>query len=179
METKENQHLVSERMELESKGIGAVGVTRKPVGIEIALKFLDAVLALSAIIVPGKDFFSPTRAVGNNEADVGAQGAHFDLNHDPAFFLPAPGPMPKAIENSERLFGAGILALGSLKPAFGSLFKDRVGGNPDGIKRLEGFQSDVDLWSGRAGVRPIAELALRKTPLNDGDQAAKLNGDAL
>jgi hypothetical protein len=104
VKTKENQQLVSERMELEAKSVGAIAVAGKPIGQKIALKFLDAVLTLSAIIVPGKDALSSTRAVGNNEADVGAQRTHFDLNHDPAFSLPAFGPMPKAIENPERVF---------------------------------------------------------------------------
>lgn len=165
-------------MEFKSKGIGAVAVTGKPVSAKIALKFLDPILAFSSVIIAVIDLFSSTRAVGDDKADVGSQRTDFDLDHDPALFVPASGPVAKAIEDSERHFGAGILAHGLLKPALGSFLEYRVGGDPDSIEHFKGFQGPVDLWSGRAGIGPIADLTFRETSLNDRNQPAKLSGDS-
>jgi hypothetical protein len=93
-------------------------------------------------------------------------------------FVPASGPVAKAIEDSERHFCAGIFALGLLKPALGSFLEYRVGGDPDSVEHFKGFQALVDLWNGRAGIGPIADLTFRETLLKDGNQPAKLSGDA-
>jgi len=178
VETEQHQQLVSERMELKSKSIGAIAMAGKPIGAKIALKFFDPILALSSLGIAVIDLFGSTRAVGDDKADIGAQRADFDLDHDPALFVPASGPVAKAIEESNRSFGAGILARCPVKPARGSFLKYRVRGDPDSIEHFEGFQGSVNLWSGRAGIGPIAELGLREAPLKDGNQPAKLGGDS-
>jgi len=178
-ETEQNQQLVSKRMELKSKGIGAIAVAGEPVGAKVALKFLDPVLTLSSVVIAVKDFFGSARSVGNDKTEVVAQRAHFDLDHDSAVFLPASGPVAKGIKNSDGLLGAGIFALSFLEPGFGFLLEHAIGADTDGIEHVEGFQRRVDLRRGRAGIGPIADLAFRETTLNDGNQAAKLNGDAL
>ena len=40
VETEQHQQLVSERMELKSKSIGAIAMAGKPISAKIALKFL-------------------------------------------------------------------------------------------------------------------------------------------
>lgn len=178
METKQHQQLVSKRMEFKTKGIGAVAMTGKPIGAKIALYFLDPILALSSLVIAVIDLFGSTRAVGDDKADIGSQRTDFDLDHDPALFVPASGPVAKAIEDSERHFGAGILARCLLKPVLGSFLEYRVGSDPDSIEHFEGFQGPVDLWSGRAGIGPIADLTFRETTFKDGKQPAKLSGNS-
>jgi hypothetical protein len=163
MKTKQNQQLVSERMELKSKGIGAVAMAGKSIGAKVAFKFLDPILALAALIIAVIDLFGSTGSVGNDKADVGPQGADFDFDHDSSLFVPACGPVAKAIEESNWSFGAGVFALGLFDPARGSFLEYRVGGDADSIEGVEGFQSPVDLWSGRAGIGPIADLTFRET----------------
>ena len=178
METEQHQQLVSKGMEFKTKGIGAVAMTGKPVSAKVALKFLDPILALSSLIIAIINLFGSTRAIGNDKADIGSQRTDFDLDHDPASLVPASGPVTKAIEESNRSLCAGIFAVGLLKPALGSFLEYRVGGDPDSIEHFKGFQGPVDLWSGRAGIGPIADLPFRETSLNDGNQPAKLSGDS-
>ena len=137
VETEQHQQLVSEGMEFKSKSIGAIVMAGKPIGAKIALKFLDPILALPSVVITVIDLFGSTRAVGDDKAEIGSQRADFDLDHDPSSLVPAAGPMTKAIEDSERLFGAGIFTLCLVKPALGSSFEYRVGGNPDGIEHFE------------------------------------------
>lgn len=178
METEQHQQLVSEGMEFKTKGIGAVAMTGKPVSAKVALKFLDPILALSSVVIAVIDHLGSTRAVGDDKADIGSQRADFDLDHDSSLFVPASGPVAKAIKESNRSFRAGIFPGGLFKPALGSFLEYRVGGDPDGIEHFKGFQGPVDIWSGRAGIGPVADLTFRETPLNDGNEPLKLGGDA-
>jgi hypothetical protein len=74
-------------MELKSQGIGAVAMAGKSIGAKVAFKFLDPILALAALIIAVIDLFGSTGAVGNDKADVGPQGADFDLDHDSSLFV--------------------------------------------------------------------------------------------
>jgi hypothetical protein len=174
MQTKEHQHLVGKRMQLKAKGIGPITMAGKPLAVKIALKLLDPILALSSMIVVGKDFFGSARSVGNDEAQVGAQRTDFDFDDNSSLFGPASGAVSEAIENSNRLAAAGVLAFGPPKPALGCSLKHRVGADADRIENLERFQGCVDFWSGRAGIGAIADLALGKASLKDGNQPFKL-----
>ena len=178
VQTEQDQQLVSERMELKPKGIGAIAMAGEPICAKIALKFLDPILALSSVVIAVIDLLGFSRAVGDDKADIGPQRADFDLDHDPSLFVPASGPVAKAIEESNRSLGPGIFAFGFFKPALGSSFEYRVGGDPDRIEHLEGFQGPVDLWSGRASIGPIADLTFRETLLKDGNEPTKLSGDS-
>jgi len=175
--TEQHQPLVSARMELKAKGIGVIAVAGKPIGAKVALKFFDPILALSSVIVAVIDRFGSTGAIGNDKADIGSQRADFDLDHNPSSLVPASGSVAKAIEESNRSFGAGIFPLGLFEPALGSFLEYRVGGNSDGIEHLERFQGPLDLGSGRAGIGPIADLTFRETILKEGNQPGKLGGD--
>jgi len=135
-------------MEFKSKGIGAIAVAGKPVSAKIALKFLDPILALSSVIIAVIDCLGSTGAVGDDKANIGSQRADFDFDHNPSSLVPASGPVAKAIEDSDRHFGAGILACCLLKPTLGSFLEYRVGGDSDSIEHFEGFQGPVDFWSG-------------------------------
>lgn len=178
MQTEQHQQLVSERMELKSKGIGAIAMAGKPIGAKIALKFFDSILALAALIIAVIDLFGPTWAVGNDKADIGSQRADFDLDHNSSSLVPASGPVTKTVEESDRNLGAGIFALGLFHPALGSFLEYRVGADADGIEGIERFQSPVNFGSGRAGIGPIADLTLRETMFKEGNQPGKLGGDS-
>ena len=145
MQTEQHQQLVRKRMEFKTKGIGAIAMTGKPIGAKITLKFFDPILTFSSLIVAVINLLGWTGAVGDNKADITSQRTDFDLDHDPSLFVPASGPMAKAIEESNRSFGAGIFTCGLVKPALGSFFKYRVGGDPDRIEHFQGFQGPVDL----------------------------------
>ena len=145
MQTEQHQQLVRKRMEFKTKGIGAVAMTRKPIGAKIALKFLDPILALSSLIIVIINLFGSTRAIGNDKADIGSQRTNFDLDYDPASLVPASGPVAKAIEESNRSFGAGIFVFGLVKPALGSFLEYRVGGDSDSIEHFKGLQDPLDL----------------------------------
>ncbi len=136
MKAKENQQLVSERMELKSKGIGAVAMAGKSIGAKITLKFLDPIFALSAVVIAVIDLFGSTGAVGNDKADVCPQRTDFDFDHNPSSFVPGSGPVAKAIEESNRSFGTGVFALGFVNPALGSFLEYRVGGDPDAANKM-------------------------------------------
>ena len=111
MKAKENQQLVSERMEFKTKGIGAVAMAGKSIAAKITLKFLDPIFTLSAVVIAVIDLFGSTGAVGNDKADVCPQRTDFDFDHNPSSFVPASGPVAKAIEESNRSFGTGVFAL--------------------------------------------------------------------
>ena len=113
-------------MEFKSKGIGAVAMAGKTVSAKVALKFLDPILALSSVIIAVIDLFGSTRAVGDDKADIASQRTDFDLDDDPALFVPASGLVAKAIEESDRHFGAGILACCLLKRALGSFLNTEL-----------------------------------------------------
>lgn len=176
---KENKELIAECMKLEPQGIGPKVVTGKPLSLKIALKFLDPVLTLSAVIVPVKDLLGFPRTVGDNKPHVSSQSGDFNLNHDAALFSPAFGSVPKAIEASDGGLAPRILAHSAFKPALGFFLKDPVGGNAHGIKDVERFQGLIDLWRSRARVSPIAELSFGKTTPKKGNKAAKLACDGL
>lgn len=178
MKAKENQELVSECMELKSKGIGAVAMAGKSIGAKVAFKFLDPILALAALVIAVIDLLGGTGAVGNDKADVGPQRTNFDFDHDSSSFVPASGSVAKAIEASDRSFAPGVFTLGLFDPALGSFLKDRVGRNADGIEDTERFRGPVDLRSGRASIGPIADLSFRKPPLKKGNQALQFCADS-
>src|SRR5919197_1495268 len=97
---KENKKLITQCMKLQAQGIGAKAVAGKPLPLKIALKFLDPILTLAAVVVPVKDLPGCARAVGDNESHVSSQRRDFNLNQDAAFFSPALSSVPKAIEVS-------------------------------------------------------------------------------
>lgn len=178
VQTEQHQQLVSERMELKSKGVGAIAVAGKPIGAKIALKFFDPILALSSVIIAVVDRFGSTRPVSDDKADIGSQRADFDLDHNPSSLVPASGSVAKAIEESNRSFCTGIFALGLFNPALGSFLEYRVRGDSDSIEHFEGFQGPVDFGSGRAGIGPIANLTFRETTLKEGNEPGNLGGDS-
>src|SRR5687768_18300765 len=102
-------------MEFKSKGIGAIAMAGKSIGAKIALKFLDPILALSALIIAVIDLFGSTRAVGDDKAEISSQRADFDLDHNPSSPVPASGSVAKAIEEPDRSFCTGIFTLGLVK----------------------------------------------------------------
>ena len=72
------------------------------VGAEAVFEFLDAVLALAAIVVESEDFGGTSGAVGNHEAQVGAGGGVFGLVADAALARPAAGAMRETGEAALR-----------------------------------------------------------------------------
>lgn len=177
METEQDQQLVSQRMELESKGIGEVAMTGKPIGAKVAFDLLDAVLTLSAVVIAVKDLFGCAWAVGDDKAPIAPQRTHFDLDHDSSSFFPASGPVLKGIKDSDKLVSAGVLALSFAEPALGFSLKHRVGSDADGIEHAQRFQRRIDFGASRAGIGPVTDLSFGEALLKDGKKTLKLIGE--
>ena len=89
-------------MQEQAEGIGQETVAAQPVSAEAILKLLDTVLALAAIVVKSKDFGGATGAVGDQEAQVGADCGVLGLVADAALVRPAAGAMAEAGEAALR-----------------------------------------------------------------------------
>ncbi len=98
-------------MEQQAKGIGQETVTAQPVGPETVLKFLDAVLALAAVVVKGKHFLGAAGKVGNDEAQVGSGGGVFGFVTDAALAGPSAGAVAEAGETALGKLAAAVTAL--------------------------------------------------------------------
>jgi hypothetical protein len=61
----------------EAEGVGQKAVTAQAVGAETVFEFLDAVLALAAIVVESEDQGGRSGAVSNYKAQVGTGGGVF------------------------------------------------------------------------------------------------------
>lgn len=84
MQAKQIDQIVGEAVEQQAEGIGPKAMAAQAVGAEAVFEFLDAVLALAAIVVESKDFGGTSGAVRDHEAQVGASGRVFGLVADAA-----------------------------------------------------------------------------------------------
>jgi serine/threonine protein kinase len=71
-------------------------MTAQAVGAEAVLEFLDAVLALAAIVVESENLGGATSAVSNHESQVSSSGGVFGLVADAALARPTAGAMTEA-----------------------------------------------------------------------------------
>ena len=86
-------------------------MTGQAVGAEAVLEFLDAVLALTAIVIESEDLRGTTGAVGNHETQVGSDGGVFGFVADAAPARPRVGTMLEAGEAALREFAVAMAAL--------------------------------------------------------------------
>ena len=124
METEQDQERVSQSVELKSKGVGLIAVAGQSIAAKIALELFDAILTLASAVVAVINFFGAARTIGDDIAQVGPQGADFDLDHDAALLVPTSGSMAKAIEETDRDLGAGVFTLGLFEPGGGFFLED-------------------------------------------------------
>src|SRR2546421_6164861 len=89
MMTEEVDQVVGGSVQQQTEGIGQEAMTTQAVGTEAIFEFLDAVLALTAIVIESEGLGGVTRAVGNQEAQVGSGGGVFGLVADAALMGPA------------------------------------------------------------------------------------------
>jgi hypothetical protein len=82
----------------QAEGVGQEAVAAQAIGTEAILELLDAVLAFAAVIVEGEDLGGTTRAVGNQEAQVGSGGGVLDLVTDAALMRPTASAVAEAGE---------------------------------------------------------------------------------
>src|SRR5215470_1619863 len=94
----------------QAEGVGQKAVTTEAIGAESVFEFLDAVLALAAVVVEGEDFRGAPGAVGDDEAQVGSGRCVFGLVTDAALTRPGAGAMTEARETALRQLGAAIAA---------------------------------------------------------------------
>src|SRR6266700_2454621 len=107
---EEVDQVVGGGMQQQAEGVGQETVTAQAVGAEAVLEFLDAVLALAAVVVESKDLGSATGAVGNQKAQVGSGGRVFGLVADAAQARPTAGAMAEAGKAALRHRGSAIAA---------------------------------------------------------------------
>ena len=99
---KQVDQIVGEAIQQQAEGVGQKAMAAQAVGAKTVLEFLDAVLALAAIVVEGEDLRRATGAVGHHETQVGASGGVFGFVADAALTRPGAGTMTEA---SHHLFG--------------------------------------------------------------------------
>ena len=85
-------------MQQQAEGIGQEAMTAEPVSAEAVLELLDAVLALTAIVIKSEDLGRAAGTVGDEEAQVGAGGGVFGLVADAAPARPTAGAVAEAGE---------------------------------------------------------------------------------
>ena len=71
LQTKQVHQVVGEAVQEQAEGVGQKTVATQAVRAKSVLELLDAVLALAAVIVKGKDLGNTTGAVGDHKAQVG------------------------------------------------------------------------------------------------------------
>src|ERR1700745_3188395 len=91
MQAKQIDQIVGKAVEQQAEGVGQKAMAAQAVGAEAVFEFLNAVLALAAIVVESEDFGGTSGAVGNHEAQVGAGGRMFGLVADAALARPGAG----------------------------------------------------------------------------------------
>ncbi len=91
MQAKQIDQIVGEAVEQQAEGVGQKAMAGQAVGEETVFEFLDAILALAAVVVESEDFGGTSGAVGNHEAQGGAGGRVFGLVADAAPARPAAG----------------------------------------------------------------------------------------
>jgi hypothetical protein len=77
MMTEEVDQVVGGSVQQQTEGVGQEAMTTQAVGTEAIFEFLDAVLALAAVVVKSENRRGATRAVGDDEAQVGSGSGVF------------------------------------------------------------------------------------------------------
>src|SRR6266849_1986809 len=131
---KEYEEVVGDCVQLQAEGVGAVGRARQAIGIDVTFEFLDEVLGLPALLVPGKDRFCRAPAIGNHEAYVAPKGGVLHLGNDAPCVAPATGLVEKAGEQPHRLPGMLPALLGALAQALDLRLQLGVARHPDGVQ---------------------------------------------
>ena len=108
---EEVDEVVGGAVQEQAESIGQEAMATEAVGAESVFKFLDAVLALAAIVVEGKDLTGTPGAVGHDKAQVGSGGGVFGLVADAALMRPGAGAVAEAGEVALRELGAAITPL--------------------------------------------------------------------
>ena len=98
MPAKQVDQVVGEAIQQQAEGVGQKAMAAQAVGAKTVFEFLDAVLALAAIVVEGKDLRGATAAVGNHEAQIGSGRGVLGFVADAALARPAAGAMTEAGE---------------------------------------------------------------------------------
>ena len=96
LQTKEVDQVVSGGVQEQAEGVGQKTVTASAIGAKTVFELLDAILALSAIVVESEDLRGRSVAVGDQEAQVGCGDGMFGLVTDAALARPTAGAMAEA-----------------------------------------------------------------------------------
>ena len=96
LQTKEVDQVVSGGVQEQAEGVGQKAVTAQTIGAKAVFELLDAILALSAIVVESEDLGSRSGAVGDQKAQVGSGSGMFGLVTDAALVRPTAGAMAEA-----------------------------------------------------------------------------------
>ncbi len=100
LQAEQVDQVVGGAVQQEAEGVGQKAMAAQAVGAKTVLEFLDAVLALAAIVVEGEDLRRATGAVGHHETQVGASGGVFGFVADAALTRPGAGTMTEAGETA-------------------------------------------------------------------------------
>ena len=84
MEAEPVDQVVGEAVQEQTKSVGEEAMTAEPVSMEAVLELFDAVLAFPALVVEAKDLGTAARAVGDQEAKIGAGSRVLGFGDDAA-----------------------------------------------------------------------------------------------
>jgi len=87
LQTEKVDQVVSGGVQEQAEGVGQKAVTAQAVGAKAVFELLDAILALSAIVVESEDFRGRSVAVSGQETQVGSGDGMFGLVTDAALAL--------------------------------------------------------------------------------------------
>src|SRR5262249_9498736 len=143
---------VSQRMKLETDGVGSERPARQPCPLDRALALFDPLLARPALVVEGDDIFGGPRHVRHDEADARIKFARmpFDLGDDAAALCPASGLI------SEICIGTPHFVRRPPNRArqkmANPLLQDAVRRQSDRVFDPLGFEELVNVWTSEGGV---------------------------
>src|SRR5512146_1331147 len=177
LQPEQVDQVVGKAVQQQAEGVGQEAVAAQAVGTEAVLEFLDAVLALAAIVVEGKDFGSATGAVGDHKAQVGADGGVLGLVADAALMRPGAGAVAEAGEAALRQLTAAKAPLQAFLQALGTALKDRVGGDAERVLEAEELAELVQQRQRETSIATQLDLDLGKRSLQARHQAGQHGKD--
>lgn len=138
---------------------------RRAIEGEDVLELVDVALSHTAVVVRGEDLARPVGAVGDDEADVEAEGRDLDLDQDPPAAPPATAPIAQAGEHAHILTGALETSLGACYERRGELLQAHVAAETDGARETVVLEPVVGPGGGKSGIRTEHQRGQRRVPL--------------
>src|SRR5581483_9963800 len=178
LQSEQVDQVVGEAVQQQAEGVGQETVAAQPVSAEAVLELFDTVLALTTVVIEGKNLGSTTGAVGDEEAQIGADGGVLGLVADAALVRPAAGAMAEAGEAALRQLRATIAPLQRLLQGLGMALKNRIGRDAESVLNAEELAELVQQRQSKPGIAAQFDRYSGKRGLQARNQAGQHGYDA-